>query len=261
MGQQLRWAEKLCLILYVSSFRGESSQPSTLNEPIAYSTLCLVGLDNDIHHRHLRTASLFLDSSAEGQFPGCPRAGPRQCRRILDIRRCDLARARSVVIPPSCTLGLSPGVLHCDTNIALSYSFLTSQRLNRFVWIIFYPAVLFITFSVDQEPSSQDGHGWPRTTKPFFAWQVEQKFRLCSLQTSWVLLARWPWRRHPRQEGSQSRLSKQQRSIVLGYPEPLGNSHAGVSFGIPFMCWAALVPKVPHVFASLYTYYLHSLRP
>lgn len=121
------------------------------------------------------------------------------------------------------------GALHCDADVALSYSSSTSQRLNRFVWIIVYPAVLFKTFFVDQEPSSQDRHGRSRTTKPFFAWQVEQEFCLCPLQTSWVLLVRWPWRRYPRQEGSQSRLTKQQRSIVLGYPEHPGNSHAGVS--------------------------------
>jgi hypothetical protein len=91
--------------------------------------------------------------------------------------------------------------LHHDTYTAFSYSFLTSQRSNRFVGLKIYSEVLFMTSVVDQEPGSQDGHRWPCAAKPVFTREVEQEFCLCPLQAHWILLAGWPWRCYPRQEG------------------------------------------------------------
>lgn len=150
--------------------------------------LFLIGPDNDIHHCYLRTAPLFSDRSAEDRFPRSPQTRARQRCGFFNIGHCTLARARPIVISPSCMLGIFSD-LCADTNRNFSCSSLTSQRLNRFARLKISSGVLIFTSLADQEPGSQNGHGWSCTTKSLFTREVDQEFRLCSLQTCWILLA------------------------------------------------------------------------
>jgi hypothetical protein len=112
----------------------------------------LVGVDHDIHHRHLRPASSLSDRSVEDKFAGSFETRSWQRRCILDIRPCNLACVSLIDISPSCMFGFSSDPWRFETNTRFSYSFSTSQQLNRFVGLNFHTNALFMASLADQEP-------------------------------------------------------------------------------------------------------------
>lgn len=105
-----------------------------------------------------------------------------------------------------------------------------------------------MTSVADQEPGSQNGHRRPCTPKPVFTREVDQEFRLCSLQTSRILLAGRSRHCDSRQEGNQSGVPRQERPMIFSHLRRVRKFPRGRFF---LLLWGRFLWRLPEAAAAL----------